>query len=423
MKTKIFFLLLIVGLVSGCAGESKTLDYLDKYEHFSVHTELQDAYLNDTYENYSKYANGREELSMANVMNVSLSGGEHTLTLSELDRNEKVIASKTYVTSESSFSLDNFKINTLYRLSDKVNDTLVSEKTFQTKGIIRNLNVDGITNCRDLGGYVTNSGKIVKQDMLFRTSKYNKDQSSESIISEKGSKILTEELGIKTEIDLRLVEESGITASLLPGVTLKSFPMKSSGNILRLNTAVIKEVISFLADPSIYPASFHCSIGTDRTGCIAFLVNGLLGVKEDELFRDYLFSNFGDIGSPRTPSAIKTYIQTIGGNKEDDLSTRIYNYLLNILYKFSLVDNSDSLTFRSNNRLRLNYINLSIYTKHTLKTCYDSLLLACNCGWITIHISWTLNINLKSITMINSINNKLIVVSWHTHLGKNFLNL
>ena len=39
----------------------------------------------------------------------------------------------------------------------------------------------------------------------------------------------------------------------------------------------------------------HCSIGTDRTGVICFLINALLGVSEEDLYKDYLFSMFGMI--------------------------------------------------------------------------------------------------------------------------------
>ena len=37
----------------------------------------------------------------------------------------------------------------------------------------------------------------------------------------------------------------------------------------------------------------------------------LLGLSEENLYRDYLFSNFGLIYSMRTPQAVKTYLETI----------------------------------------------------------------------------------------------------------------
>ena len=50
---------------------------------------------------------------------------------------------------------------------------------------------------------------------------------------------------------------------------------------------------------------FHCSIGTDRTGYVAHLINAMLGVKEEHLWRDYLFSNFANIGGKRSRSTIE----------------------------------------------------------------------------------------------------------------------
>jgi len=36
-----------------------------------------------------------------------------------------------------------------------------------------------------------------------------------------------------------------------------------------------------------YPMVIHCIGGTDRTGTYAYLINGLLGVSEEELILDY----------------------------------------------------------------------------------------------------------------------------------------
>jgi protein tyrosine/serine phosphatase len=56
-----------------------------------------------------------------------------------------------------------------------------------------------------------------------------------------------------------------------------------------------------LADESNYPIFFHCAIGTDRTGTLAYLINGLLGVPEEDLYYDYCFSNFGAIYTDNAP--------------------------------------------------------------------------------------------------------------------------
>lgn len=104
--------------------------------------------------------------------------------------------------------------------------------------------------------------------------------------------------------------------------------MKSGGNYLSLNKGRLKEVFSVLGDESKYPLIIHCSIGTDRTGLICFLVNGLLGVSEKDLYQDYLFSNFGFIHGLRTPSAINNYLKQINFMSGDTLEEKFYNYLV-----------------------------------------------------------------------------------------------
>lgn len=51
--------------------------------------------------------------------------------------------------------------------------------------------------------------------------------------------------------------------------------------------AVIARVFAFLADESSYPLVFHCLVGKDRTGLIAALVLGVLGVADEDIVRDY----------------------------------------------------------------------------------------------------------------------------------------
>ena len=94
---------------------------------------------------------------------------------------------------------------------------------------------------------------------------------------------------------------------------------------------MVKEVFSLLSDKNNYPLMYHCNIGTDRTGLITYMLNGLLGVDQEDLFIDYEFSNLGKIdGTRNRNSLISNYVYTLNLSSGNTLSEKIANYLLNI---------------------------------------------------------------------------------------------
>ena len=140
----------------------------------------------------------------------------------------------------------NLKIQTQYYwkvcTKDNANYNDVSDifTFFVGDEMIRNLNIEGVTNARDLGGWkINNTNERTKQGLIYRTAKYNEDESVNNLITEKGIDVMVNQLGIKTEIDLRTVDdnENGgiITSPLGESVTYINLPLKSGGNILSLN--------------------------------------------------------------------------------------------------------------------------------------------------------------------------------------------
>lgn len=348
----------------------------------SCHTEAQATYLADNYRNFKLYANGTEEMSGPAPILVGVNGvvaayapipaPEEPDEDSEDEEDDepakepvvihdfgaafvfedvyksevftklhevKVATDKDFADAKVVYAendcakIYNLLLGTTYycEINDGKNNSNVF--TFTTgEQAPRNLYVEGVTNIRDLGGWPTGDGGRVKQGMIIRSSKFNRDESDELMITEKGIRTMTEELKVRTEIDLRTVDDNengGITVSPLgEGVKYVSLPFKSGGNILLLNKDSLAELFAVLGDEENYPIVFHCSIGTDRTGAVAFLINGLMGVEKDDLYRDFLFSNFGEIGSMRTPSIIKTYYDTVDMAAGSTLAEKIYNYLV-----------------------------------------------------------------------------------------------
>lgn len=321
-----------------------------------IHTALQAAYLaDDDYTNITHYAtaNGSTELSQPEPISfgwtatpstdTSVSVTEYQL---EISLSQEFTECLAYNTTETMLEIYNLQIASTYYwrvtalLSD--NTSVVSDvSSFTTTNAApRNMYVDGVTNVRDVGGWKTQSDGRVTQGLLYRYGRLNESYSDEIIIeiTEAGKQTMLEEMGIKSEVDLRCVDDNeigGISQSPLgESVNYYSCPMEwNVSNILTAteNSDSIKQIFSILSDLNNYPIIYHCNIGTDRTGLIAFLINGLLGVSEDDLYRDYLFSNFGKIGGTRTLSGIQnSYVATIKSYPGDTLSEKIYNCLITL---------------------------------------------------------------------------------------------
>lgn len=339
-------LFLLGGLFAGCAqpaaqAEAVLTTVSPVEETVDLHTFGQDAFLDGPNALLCLYANGKKEKSRPLAVEFSWSyagdaNNGFTLSLSE---NADMHDSAVYTTDETQFSVYNLKIATTYYWTVSTADAQSAVASFTTSDQPpRNLYVDGVTNVRDLGGWPTEDGGRTKQGMLYRCGRLNEsDVDTVNIeITEDGRQTMLNTLGIRTEIDVRQREdhENGtITASPLgDGVAYINCPMEWDGKIFADNRAQILKVFSILADADSYPLILHCNIGTDRTGMLSFLINALLGVPEEELQKDYLFSNFGNIGGSRPLKNLleSDYYQAVMAAQGQTLREKTYNCLLGI---------------------------------------------------------------------------------------------
>lgn len=307
-----------------------------------IHSSKQESFLNKPNSLIGIYARGSKELSVPEPVQFEwVYNGDSTVDnyVLNISQSKDMSDSVSYTTSANTYSLYNLKIDTTYYWTVSAGTQTSSVFEFTTCDCApRNIYVDGVTNVRDLGGWKTENDVRTHQGLIYRCGRLN-ESSSDSVnieITDEGKKTMLETLGIKSEIDLRKVdgnEIGSITSSPL-GDTVNYFncPMDWEGNMFENNKEQIQKVFSILSDKSNYPIIFHCNIGTDRTGMIAFLVNALLGVQEDDLFRDYLYSNFGKIGGSRTIKGLKKcgYYDAIQASDGASLSEKTYNCLVNI---------------------------------------------------------------------------------------------
>jgi protein-tyrosine phosphatase len=168
----------------------------------------------------------------------------------------------------------------------------------------RKLSFEGCFNFRDLGGYRTPEGRWTRPQHLYRAD--GPHALSTADVEQLGA------LGLATVIDLRTPEEveRGCYASVLSDIVEYHLPMLDVlpdtdelpgwvdpaivaaryRRMLDDGHETVAEILAILSDPSAYPAMFHCSAGKDRTGVIAAVLLGVLGVPDETIVADYALS-------------------------------------------------------------------------------------------------------------------------------------
>lgn len=155
---------------------------------------------------------------------------------------------------------------------------------------VRYVDVDGVSNMRDLGGWNTKNGEKVAYGLLYRSGSLQE-------IRPKGIKMVTQTLGIKTEIDLRdpLGHDGGQTMCAFGDeYNFFTFPLYAYMYNIPSSFVYNKKVeqsfvdmFEMLSEKDNYPIVFHCTAGADRTGFLSFIINGLMGVSFEDLTRDF----------------------------------------------------------------------------------------------------------------------------------------
>ena len=320
---------------------------INEDEEFEIHTDLQKAFLE--YEGgYGKcptdlYPDGKQHLSdslpITLTWNYELPEGKEVSKFSVVYGQEKDLSDgyKVDGAAENTISFYNPFLGTNYY---KLIATFKDESTDETpirhfevnSSYPRNLTIEGMTNCRDMGGRVTEEGGRIRQGMIYRTSGKNQNGSLTDATTEE----MVNHLGVKNEINL--AGDSSSYNLKLQGTTLiESCKMDTSStggfHHFSRNAEAVKNFFEFLADENNYPVFYHCKIGTDRTGVCSVLLAGLLGASLDEIYQDYLFSNFGKIGEKRGIGTgdshdMLKYVNDLLEMSGESFKNKVYNTLL-----------------------------------------------------------------------------------------------
>lgn len=114
-------------------------------------------------------------------------------------------------------------------------------------------------------------------------------------LTEEGRRYMLDVLGIRSDVDLRNDREClHMTSSpLSDDVKWFHIPSQSYERIdSQAGREAFAEVFKVFLNEENYPIIFHCLAGQDRTGTVACILNGLLGVSEEEIYLDWEASGF-----------------------------------------------------------------------------------------------------------------------------------
>ncbi len=191
------------------------------------------------------------------------------------------------------------------------------EQTHLEKAVVRNLKAEkkrrlsfsAVKNFRDLGGYQTLDGRIVRWEVLYRSDCLHRLTNTD--IRDLST------LGLHQIIDFRADYEKEKEPDRLPAdmknrlveipildnssraefvKNLKNidpvrYMIETNVELATRFTPEMRQFIDILLSSDGRPILFHCAAGKDRTGFAAAITLRMLGVPHDVVMEDYLLTN------------------------------------------------------------------------------------------------------------------------------------
>ena len=275
------------------------------------------------------------DLPSSVILEWDLNGYDQSLTLTVSDKEWSRKYSLAAGTTQQ--ELINLVPNSkyTYEVVGKSGDK-IAKGAFKTTGTIHQMYCpDNVRNFRDLGGWSTTEGKTVAYRKLYRSGAVGNFISNAGIVEWRSA-------GLKAELDLREAETVPSKSPVGVDITFCA-PGFVEGyeSMLKNDSEGVKEAMSFVAEclRKDKPLLIHGAEGRDRTGTVAILTLGLLGVSEGDISKDYELTYFapadwsqedGSYEHSRTSSGfIGTcdYIKSFGGVT---FAESVEKYLLSI---------------------------------------------------------------------------------------------
>ena len=181
-----------------------------------------------------------------------------------------------------------------YKVSSIENGTVMTEGEFSTYGSIRQVFFKTrVRNGRDMGGWMTYDGKMVKYHKIYRTGRWESGTMSNS-----GKKAIIAE-GVKAQLDLRNTSDVCEKATI-DGMDFCAPIIETGGDsMLKADGGdKTRQCMQFIIDciKNDKPVIFHCSLGRDRTGTLGMIILGILDVIEGDISKEYEVTYFSPRG-------------------------------------------------------------------------------------------------------------------------------
>ena len=245
--------------------------------------------------------------------------------------NPKYNNAKTYTAVDGSVSISNL-LPKRYYCKAMDGTSLLQAYTVNVVGTRRMIKCDSIYNVRDIGGLVGVDGRKVRYGLLYRGSEL--DTSKQPNLSSEEIAMM-KELGIKAEIDLRYDGTDGTTDEDILGHSvlgsdveyfhINGYPYGSFDKGNTVFVTIVRKIVEFLSVGK--PVYIHCVGGADRTGFMCTALEGLLGVNENDLAKDYELTSFSKYGVRKRSDAsgnyhYRTRLERIKGETGDTLADK-----------------------------------------------------------------------------------------------------
>ena len=236
---------------------------------------------------------------------LSWKGAAKTLRIST---SPDLSGSRDVVVQQSPASIYNLTPGIRYFYSVLAADgSVLKESCVIPKGPMRMIN-GLLKNTRDLGGWKAGD-KTVKYGKIYRGANLDDIQQDASKMD-----IVVNRLGVGVDLDLRVLppgsqggsgEKNPWKASdpvIYKNIKLWHYFVPSADKYLQVDVSpgetadqyqyAIRCIIEWLRDGKV--VYFHCHGGADRTGTLAFLLEGLLGVSESDMSKDFELTTYSN---------------------------------------------------------------------------------------------------------------------------------